>query len=96
MVPVGRHRTDGPDSGQRFREDFLEPALKEHDRISVNIDGTAGYHSSFLEEAFGGLVRRGIGDSDEILRRIDVVSNDDAYTMYKDLIVYFIKVAKRA
>src|SRR6185295_8614794 len=26
--PAGRYRADGPHSGQRFREEFLEPALR--------------------------------------------------------------------
>lgn len=58
--PGGRHRTDGRFSGEEFREDFLLPALRQHDRVIVNLDGVAGLPSSFLEEAFGGLVRRGL------------------------------------
>jgi hypothetical protein len=44
-------------SGEAFREIHLEPALREGKQISVELDGTIGYGSSFLEEAFGGLVR---------------------------------------
>jgi len=55
--PGGRFLTDGKYSGERFREEFLVPALKAHEKIEVELDGTLGYGSSFLEEAFGGLVR---------------------------------------
>lgn len=56
---AGRYRTDGPWSGEQFREELLLPALSTSDRVSVKLDGTLGLGSSFLEEAFGGLVRSG-------------------------------------
>lgn len=56
--PAGRHPDDGPYSGERFREEFLAPNLKPNQPIlEIDLDGTMGYGSSFLEEAFGGLVR---------------------------------------
>ncbi|MCK1507192.1 STAS-like domain-containing protein [Bradyrhizobium sp. 18] len=55
--PSGRFRSDGPHSGEAFREDYLVPRLKESGSLLVNLDGVAGLPSSFLEEAFGGLVR---------------------------------------
>jgi hypothetical protein len=57
--PAGRYQTDGPFNGESFRAKFLEPALKNKERITITLDNTAGYGSSFLEEAFGGLVRLG-------------------------------------
>jgi len=59
-TPAGRYRVDGPFSGQRFREEVLLPALQENDSVEVNLDGVVGFGSSFLEEAFGGLVRAGL------------------------------------
>lgn len=56
--PYGRFRADGSDSAERFRDDLLIPALHQHDRVIVDLKG-AFYGSSFLEEAFGGLVRLG-------------------------------------
>lgn len=55
-VPSGRFRTDGPYSGQAFREDYLVPRLQSNS-VLVDLDGVAGLPVSFLEEAFGGLVR---------------------------------------
>ncbi len=56
-TPGGRFRSDGPKSGESFREDILYPKLQSSDRVEVNLDDTLGYGSSFLEESFGGLVR---------------------------------------
>lgn len=55
--PVGRTRSDGRYSGEAFRDDHLVPALKAG-AVTVLMDGAKGYGSSFLEEAFGGLVYR--------------------------------------
>ena len=55
--PAGRYITDGPFSGEAFRENFLLPALKANQVIAIELDDAMGFGSSFLEEAFGGLVR---------------------------------------
>ena len=58
--PAGRYAKDGPFSGEEFRNRFLTPALKQADaKTVVEFDGARGLASSFLEEAFGGLVRQG-------------------------------------
>ena len=62
--PGGRVRADGPKSGEAFRDEVLLPALKraeqKGDSVTVSLDGVAtGLGPSFLEEAFGGLVRKG-------------------------------------
>ncbi|MEG8233813.1 MULTISPECIES: STAS-like domain-containing protein [Pseudomonas] len=56
--PAGRYKSDGPYSGELFRERFLEPRMKDHEKIVVYLDGARGYGSSFLEEAFGGIARK--------------------------------------
>ncbi|WP_193453164.1 STAS-like domain-containing protein [Pseudomonas nitroreducens] len=60
--PGPRKESVGPNSGEKFRDTVLLKALREHpdEEISVNLDGTAGYGSSFLEESFGGLIRAGV------------------------------------
>ncbi len=62
--PAGRFSADGAYTGQAFREHFLAPMLKELQRYSgshliIDFDGVTMAGSSFLEEAFGGLVRNG-------------------------------------
>lgn len=56
-VPAGRHRADGDFSGEIFRDKLLAPALRQYERVQVVLDNTEGFGSSFLEEAFGGLIR---------------------------------------
>lgn len=58
--PSGRYRSDGPNSGERYREEVLLPALKKGAAVTVDLNGALGFGSSFLEEAFGGLVRSGL------------------------------------
>jgi len=54
-TPGGALRTDGPYSGQEFREDLLMPALKSLSVVQVELDGTFGYPHAWLVEAFRGL-----------------------------------------
>lgn len=76
--PSGRFRRNGSTSGEAFREDFLETPLREGLEVTVELDGTIGYGSSFLEEAFGGLVRTlGVAAS-ELNLKLSLVSEDPA------------------
>lgn len=76
--PAGRYRADGPYPGERFRDDLLMPALEAHTDVTVDLDGTTGFGSSFLEEAFGGLVRKGFS-VDELKRRLHIKSERQSY-----------------
>jgi len=62
--PAGRFTKDGPFSGESFRTKHLVPALRGIENIVIELDGVRGYGSSFLEEAFGGLVRLGFLKND--------------------------------
>lgn len=68
-TPGARYRDDGDWSGQQFREELLEPAYREvartGGRVIVNLDDCEGFATSFLEEAFGGLVRK-VGSAREV------------------------------
>ena len=81
--PAGRYRQDGEWSGQRFREDILEPSLRANELTSVVIGGTvAGIPSSFIDEAFGGLVRES-GFTYKYLRsHLMIVSTSNLYDEY--------------
>jgi hypothetical protein len=76
--PAGRFRSDGAYSGERFRDDILIPALQQYGRVSIKLDGTMGYGSSFLEEVFGGLIRSGEFKSDDLLTKINLESRDSS------------------
>lgn len=48
--------TKTPTDGKRFRELFIDPALKRgFEDIRIDLDGVYGYPPSFLVGAFGGL-----------------------------------------
>lgn len=55
--PSGRYKRHSRTSGEEFRARFLEEPLRKGEAIVVDLDGTIGYGSSFLEEAFGGVPR---------------------------------------
>lgn len=74
-APAGRFISDGPNSGERFREQVLRPALDAGTDVTLELDGTRGYGSSFLEEAFGGLVRAGYAAVD-LVNRIKFKTKD--------------------
>ena len=74
--PAGRYTTDGPFSGERFRQEWLEPALRANDTLEVDLDGVVGYGSSFLDEAFGGLVRGKVLTAADADRRIHLRAAD--------------------
>lgn len=65
--PAGRYPADGPYPGAAFRDQLLMPAIQKNDLVIVDMEGTEMAGSSFLEEAFGGLVR--IGKMTESLLR---------------------------
>ena len=94
-TPLGRYPEDGPFSGERFREEFLYPALKEHGTASVSIDGTEGYGSSFLDEAFGGLVRKGYYTAKQLEEVLKIECGDPDYAIYRDLIWKYINEARK-
>lgn len=75
--PAGRFISDGPFSGEGFRKKFLLPSLKRGESIRIELDGARGYGSSFLEEAFGGLVRAGL-DKATVLRLIQFSTEDES------------------
>lgn len=76
--PGARYKSLGPGSGEEFRDDVLIPAIKKNPEIVINLDGVVGYGSSFLEEVFGGLVRKDIEDS-IVIRLVDTaISEDDS------------------
>lgn len=74
--PSGRYIRNGETSGEAFRERFLVPAIRNGEKITIELDGTIGYGSSFLEEAFGGLVRSVRMKPEDLSRLMTLVSDD--------------------
>lgn len=79
-TPGARYENEGKFSGESFRKNLLSPrlrgAIKAGKQLVVNLDGTAGYGTSFLEEAFGGLIRENISLED-IKKYLKIISSED-------------------
>lgn len=93
-VPSGRYPEDGNFNGERFRKEFLVPLLREFDRVSVILDNTEGFGSSFLEEAFGGLIREEGFRLADILPKLVLVSERDRTKRYKRKIEQYMEKAE--
>lgn len=78
-IPIGQRRTDGERNAERFREDFLLPKIKraigEGEVLDVDFSGLAGLDVSFMNEAFGGLVRDHHLPPDAVLKAMRFVSD---------------------
>lgn len=76
--PGGRFPWEGPNSGEEFRERVLmqsyHKAREQDSALIVDLDGTSGYASSFLEEAFGGMIRKRYAEKEDFLRRLTILS----------------------
>lgn len=70
LFPAGRYEKDGPYTGEGFRKNVLVPALAEYTTVTIQLDNPLGYGSSFLEEAFGGLVREEGFSEEELSGRL--------------------------
>lgn len=71
-TPYGRYPEDSEEdySGQTFRQKHLVPKLKEYDTVHVVLDGYNRYGRSFLDEAFGGLIRVEGFTGDDLRRKL--------------------------
>jgi len=82
-TPGPRYIEEGDYSGQEFREKILlglvKEAIKNNYRLVVNLDGTAGYGTSFLEEAFGGLIRVDEVTYDAIKQHLFIISEEEPF-----------------
>lgn len=82
----GRSKKLGPNSGESFYEEVLEPnytlAEANNTKLHIYLDGTKGYGSSFLDESFGELYRK---------RGDKVIENIIFHTSFFDWIVTYIK-----
>lgn len=91
-TPGGRYITDGPYSGEEFRDKFLIPKLHESDQLLIILDGARGYPSSFLDEAFAGLVKEKGWSAGEFNEHI-VIRGSGSYEIYVRDIVSYVKEA---
>jgi hypothetical protein len=76
QFPAGRSVEDGPYSGERFCDEFLVPALRANQALTVLLDGTIGYGSSWLQGAFGRLVTTHSFTAVDLRKRMTLQSYD--------------------
>lgn len=82
--PGARYIRLGPQSGEEFKNFLYEKLtafygadfnLNSGETILIDLDGTVGYGSSFLEEGFGGLLRMGVPYN--IVSSLKIKSNEE-------------------
>jgi hypothetical protein len=96
--PGGRFKSDGPFSGEWFRDEILAPALAQAietgERLGVELGGTSGYGSSFLEEAFGGLIRKKRFSPEQVHQSLVITAESPIFAPYRTLAERYIQAAK--
>ena len=94
-MPIGRYEKNSNYSGERFRKEFLLPrfkdALESKDTLLIDLEGVAGLSSSFLEEAFGGLVEVTEEKPDTVLEVLRFTPEGTYFDPYIDNIKDFIR-----
>jgi hypothetical protein len=97
-TPGSRYVREGEFSGELFRTSLLAPRVRQAiaagTTLQIDLDGTAGYGTSFLEEAFGGLVRNDGVPESELRSTLRFVTNEEPYL--EDDIWDYIAEAERA
>jgi hypothetical protein len=95
----GRYRDDGPWSGEQFREEVLVPrlqqAIQSDGHLVLVLDGVAGVPSSFLEEAFGGLLRATEWKLEQLRDILEIKADDPDLWPYIKLADRFMAEAAR-
>ena len=80
-TPGGRVRSDGEFSAEEFLDKVLRSAFdkawRAGETLLVLLDGTYGYSTGFLEQAFGGLARE-LG-SVSVEAGLEFVSKEEPY-----------------
>lgn len=84
-TPGARTYDDGKFSGQEFYDKILLPKYKEaldkKVKLQIDLDGTYGYASSFLNEAFSSLGNE--YKPNEVLDNLILISNEVPKYIYK-------------
>lgn len=81
-TPGARFINDGPFSAEEFRDKILIKKLNKcielGIKLEIDLDGGYGYNSGFLEETFGGLIRKGY-TKDNLLKTFSFISKEEPY-----------------
>lgn len=82
-TPGPRYITEGDWSGELLRTTILKrvvmEAISSGEKITIDLDGTAGFGTSFLEEVFGGLIREDKLRISDLQKVLYFKSNEEPY-----------------
>lgn len=82
-TPGPRYIKEGKFSGELFRKtilkDIVSEAITKNEELTIVLDGAAGYGTSFLEEAFGGLIREDKIPYNDLKRVLVFVTKEEPY-----------------
>lgn len=78
IIPSGRQLSDGSATGQHFYQILVDSlsCLSKGEQLTINFDGVLTAGSSFLDEAFAGLVRNGIISKKDFHKAIVIIANE--------------------
>ena len=97
--PSGRDAQDGSSNGERYRTEVLIPLLQEAQAqgnkvVCVSLKGVLSFGSSFLEEAFGGLVRTGRFSKDQLRKLLKIDPGKPSFVRHERAIWAYIEEAE--
>ena len=79
ITPGARYYSDGEDSGEAFYDKILKyafkQALEDNKLLVIDLDGTEGYATSFLDEAFMRLTKE--FGKDVVTSHIKIISTEE-------------------
>lgn len=94
QYPSGRDERDGEFNGARFRTTILAPAvraaLESGSRVIISLSNVMSFGSSFLEEAFGGLVRKEQISRTDLKKVLHIEAGPSQNDRYRDAIYRYI------
>jgi len=90
--PGGRHKKDGPYSGEQFREEVLEPMFASGGGIEIDMTGVLGVPASFIDESFAEIAKK--YGKEKFLATIKVFSNDNA-NIFAEVMLFVEKATRK-
>lgn len=79
-TPSARIAQEGKHPGVELRTIIvpkLREAISNNVQFIINLDGAAGYGTSFLEEVFGGLIREEHFSLEELEKALNIISEEE-------------------
>jgi len=76
---------EGPHSGEDFRIKFFYPmiidAIASNETLTIDFDGGIGYGTSWLEEVFGGVIRKDRVDAQDVRKHLRLIATQQPYIL---------------